>query len=53
MFPNCCGLKEQVFDPTPDPTFLYLTPGHGEALAQLMDAVQGHKRFVVLAGDLK
>jgi general secretion pathway protein A len=46
------GLKEKPFNPTPDPKFLYLTPGHREALAQLLYGVQERKGFIVLTGEM-
>jgi general secretion pathway protein A len=46
------GLKEKPFNATPDPRFLYLTPGHREALSQLVYGVQEHKGFMVLTGEV-
>ncbi len=46
------GLKEQPFNATPDPRFLYLTPGHREALAQLVYGVQERKGFILLTGEV-
>ena len=50
MYLNFYGLKEKPFNTTPDPRFLYLTPGHREALAQLLYGVQESKGFIVLTG---
>lgn len=50
MYLNFYGLKEKPFNATPDPRFLYLTPGHREALAQLLYGVQENKGFIVLTG---
>ena len=47
------GLQEPAFNPTPDPRFLHLTPGHSEALAQLLYGVQqkkGELSFVLQTG---
>jgi general secretion pathway protein A len=52
MYLNFYGLREKPFNPTPDPRFLYLTPGHREALAQLVYGVQEHKGFLVLTGEV-
>ena len=52
MYLDFYGLKEKPFNATPDPKFLYLTPGHREALAQLTYGVQEHKGFIVLTGDI-
>jgi len=46
------GLKEKPFNATPDPKFLYMSPGHREALAQLIYGVQENKGFMVLTGDI-
>ena len=52
MYLDFYGLKEKPFNATPDPKFLYLTPGHREALAQLLYGVQEHKGFIVLTGEV-
>jgi general secretion pathway protein A len=46
------GLAEKPFNATPDPRFLYMTPGHREALAQLLYGVQERKGFIVLVGKV-
>jgi general secretion pathway protein A len=46
------GLTDQPFNTTPDPRFLYLTPGHREALAHLVYGVQEGKGFIVLTGEI-
>jgi len=46
------GLQEKPFNATPDPRFLYLAPGHREALAQLHYGVQENKGFMVLTGEI-
>jgi general secretion pathway protein A len=52
MYASFYGLKEKPFNTTPDPRFLFLTPGHREALAQLTYGVQESKGFLVLTGDV-
>ncbi len=52
MYLTFYGLKEKPFNATPDPKFLYLTPGHREALAQLVYGVQESKGFGVLTGEV-
>ena len=52
MYLEFYGLNEKPFNATPDPKFLYLTPGHREALAQLTYGVQEHKGFLVLTGEV-
>ena len=46
------GLTEKPFSMTPDPRFLYLTPGHREALAQLTYAFREGQGFMALTGDV-
>ncbi|HEV8441355.1 MAG TPA: AAA family ATPase [Methylomirabilota bacterium] len=52
MYLSFHGLKEKPFNATPDPKFLYLTPAHREALAQLIYGVQENKGFIVLTGEV-
>src|SRR5437899_1090320 len=52
MYLTFYGLKERPFNATPDPKFLYLTPGHREALAQLVYGVRGNRGFLVLTGEV-
>ena len=50
MYLSFYGLAEKPFNATPDPRFLYMSPAHREALAQLVYATREHKGFVVLTG---
>jgi general secretion pathway protein A len=52
MYLSFYGLSEKPFNPTPDPKFLYLTPGHREGLAQLLYGVREHRGFIVLTGEV-
>jgi general secretion pathway protein A len=52
MYLDFFGLREKPFNPTPDPRFLFLTPGHREALAQLLYGVRESKGFMVLTGEV-
>ncbi|HEX9145626.1 MAG TPA: AAA family ATPase [Candidatus Binatia bacterium] len=52
MYLNFYGLEKKPFNPTPDPRFLYLTPSHREALAQILYGVQEGKGFIVLTGEV-
>jgi len=52
MYITFFGLREKPFGTTPDPRFLYLTPGHREALAQLVYGVEEGAGFVVLTGEV-
>jgi general secretion pathway protein A len=46
------GMEREPFGPTADPDFLYLTPGHKEALAQLLYAIQERKGFILLTAEV-
>src|SRR5262245_7280712 len=46
------GLTKEPFGPAPDPTFLYLSPTHDEALAQLVYGVTDRKGFMLLTGEI-
>jgi general secretion pathway protein A len=46
------GLERDPFGATPDPDFLFLTPGHKEALAQLLYAIQERKGFILVTAEV-
>ncbi len=48
MFLEFYGLREQPFGVTPDPRFLYLSPGHREALASLYYGIEAGRGFLGL-----
>ncbi|MBZ5617702.1 MAG: AAA family ATPase [Acidobacteriia bacterium] len=52
MYSQLFGLREDPFNTTPDPRFLFLTQQHRKALAGLTYAVLSAKRFIVLTGDI-
>src|SRR5215470_1731245 len=52
MYLEFYGLNEKPFNATPDPKFLYPTPQHRDALAQLTYGVQEQRGFIVLTGDV-
>ena len=52
MYNAFFGFKESPFNLTPDPTFLYRSRQHEEALANLIYGVQSRKGFVVLTGEV-
>lgn len=52
MYKKFFGLKENPFNVTPDPRYLYSTPHTDEALACLTYCIQGRKGFVLLTGDV-
>lgn len=52
MYCNFFGFSEKPFNVTPDPKFLYLTPGHREALASLMYGIHERRGFIALVGEV-
>ena len=46
------GFKEDPFSLSPDPTFLYRSEQHEEALSNLIYGVQARKGFIVLTGEV-
>lgn len=48
MFLEFFGFREQPFGVTPDPRFLYLSPGHREALASLYYGIESGRGFMAL-----
>ena len=42
------GFEREPFGVTPDPDFLFMTPGHREALAQLLYGIHERKGFILL-----
>jgi general secretion pathway protein A len=52
MYEAFYGLKENPFNVTPDPQYVYLGENHREALAQLLYGVQEKKGFIVLTGEV-
>lgn len=52
MYEAFFNLKRGPFDITPDPSFLFSTKRHDEALAALYYGVRWHKGFVVLTGQV-
>jgi general secretion pathway protein A len=52
MYLTFYGLTDKPFNATPDPRFLYMSPGHREALAQLLYGTQERKGFIVLTGKV-
>jgi type II secretory pathway predicted ATPase ExeA len=52
MYKALFNLKRNPFDITPDPSFLFPTKRHNEALAGLYYGVRSHKGFAVLTGEV-
>jgi general secretion pathway protein A len=45
------GLQKKPFAMTPDPSFLFQTPTHREALAALLYGILDEKGFIMITGD--
>src|SRR5437667_662053 len=52
MYKNFFKLRRNPFEITPDPSFLFPTRRHNEALAALYYGVRRHKGFVVMTGEV-
>ena len=52
MYLRFYGLNELPFRGTPDPRFLYLSPRHREAMAQLLWGVREGAGFMMLTGEV-
>jgi general secretion pathway protein A len=52
MYKSFYHLKRNPFEITPDPSFLFPTRRHNEALAALYYGVRRHKGFVVMTGEV-
>ena len=52
MYKDFYNLKRNPFEITPDPSFLFATKKHNEALAALYYGVKRRKGFVVLTGEV-
>src|SRR5258705_3311205 len=52
LYLNFYGLEREPFGVTPDPDFLFMTPGHREALAQLLYAIHERKGFILLTAEV-
>ncbi len=52
MYCDFFGFSEKPFDVTPDPRFLFLTPGHREALASLIYGIHERRGFIAIVGEV-
>jgi general secretion pathway protein A len=51
MYEKFYGLRERPFDLTPNPSYLFMTPKHREALATLQYGLSARKGFTVVIGE--
>jgi general secretion pathway protein A len=52
MYNAFFGFTKNPFNMSPDPSFLFRSPQHEEALANLIYGVQSRKGFIVLTGEV-
>lgn len=52
MYKAFFGLKENPFNLTPDPRYLYLSPQHKEALDHLLFGINERKGFITITGGI-
>jgi general secretion pathway protein A len=52
MYKAFFGLITEPFNLSPDPSFLYRSPHHEEALSNLIYGVQSRKGFILLTGEV-
>ncbi|MDQ3252569.1 MAG: AAA family ATPase [Acidobacteriota bacterium] len=52
MYTEFYGLKELPFALTPDPRFIYFTPSHTEAMANLHYGIESGKGLIVVTGEV-
>ncbi len=52
MYVSFFNLREQPFNLTPDPRFLFLSPQHEEALSHLLYGIYERKGFIEITGEV-
>lgn len=52
MYNSFFRFNEQPFNLTPDPKFVYLSPGHEEALQHMIYGVEERKGFILITGHI-
>jgi len=52
MYNDYFSFREDPFNITPDPRFLYMTPQHREALNHLLYGIRQRKGFICLTGEV-
>jgi general secretion pathway protein A len=52
MYLDFYGLREQPFNLTPDPRFIYLSKNHREAFAHLLYGINNRAGFILLTGEV-
>jgi len=52
MYKDFYGLKENPFNLTPDPQFLYLSKKHADAFKNLIYGIKARKGFILITGEV-
>ena len=52
MYLSYYGLQREPFHTTPDPSFLFLSPSHKEALGAIIYGVEKRKGFIAIIGEV-
>src|SRR5215831_21418808 len=52
MYERFYGFRERPFSLTPDPSYLYPSRVHREALSHLRYGLEGHAGFTVITGEI-
>ncbi len=52
MYEKFFGLKSRPFDLTPDPRFMFMTPQHSRAVANVKFALMNRDSFVIISGEI-
>jgi general secretion pathway protein A len=52
MYCEYYGFAEEPFDITPDPSFLFLTPGHEEILTSIVYGIQSRRVLMAIIGEV-
>jgi type II secretory pathway predicted ATPase ExeA/pSer/pThr/pTyr-binding forkhead associated (FHA) protein len=52
MYEQYFGLERRPFDLAPDPRFIFLTPQHSRAVANVSFALMNHDSFVIVTGEI-
>ncbi len=52
MYTSCFGFKENPFNLTPDPRYLFLSPQHRDALDHLLYGINERKGFITITGGI-
>ena len=52
MYEQYFGLNSRPFDLTPDPRFIYMTPQHSRAVANIKFALMNRDSFVIITGEI-